>query len=344
MKNIRMGLIGCGRISGKHFDAVSQIPGAQFVTCADIIPQRAEEAAAKYKLASHYTDYRKMLDKEKLDLAVICTPSGLHPEIGIETARKKINVLTEKPMAIDLGSADRLIEVCEEEKVHLFVVKQNRLNPTVQLLKNAISKGRFGKIYIVQSNVYWQRPQSYYDMADWRGTWRLDGGAFLNQASHYVDALYWLIGDVESVMSETATMARNIETEDTGVAILRFRNGALGTINVTMLTYPKNYEGSITVLGEQGTVKVGGMALNKVEKWEFSDYDDDDRLLEEVNYQPLTVYGSGHLPYYLNVIETMHGKCNPHTNGLEGRRSLEIILAFYESAKTGKKVRIRQDV
>jgi len=338
MKVIRMGLIGCGRISGKHFEAVENLEEARFVTCADIIPERAAAAAETYNLDSYYSDYTEMLDKEKLDLAVICTPSSLHPEVGIETARRGINVLTEKPMGVDLQSADRLIQICDQNEVHLFVVKQNRLNPTMQLLKRATEKNRFGKIYLVQSNVFWQRPQSYYDLASWRGTWKYDGGAFLNQASHYVDGLYWLIGDVKSVMAETATMARNIETEDTGTAILRFINGTIGTINVTMLTFPKNYEGSVTILGEKGTVKVGGIALNKVEKWEFEDYDDDDRLLEEVNYQPLTVYGSGHLPYYHNIIEAMNGKNSPHTNGRDGRKSLEIILAFYESARTGKKI------
>ncbi|MBW6516046.1 MAG: Gfo/Idh/MocA family oxidoreductase [Candidatus Cloacimonetes bacterium] len=340
MSILRMGLIGCGRISGKHFEAAEQLENAGFVTCADIIPERAAAAAEKYNLSSYYTDYHEMLAKEKIDLGVICAPSGLHPEIGIAVATKKIHVLTEKPMAINLKSADELIETCEANKVHLYVVKQNRLNPTMLLLKNAILKNRFGKIYLVQSNVFWQRPQTYYDMADWRGTWQYDGGAFLNQASHYVDALYWLIGPVNSVMAESATMARKIEAEDTGVALLKFSNGVIGSINVTMLTYPKNYEGSITVIGEKGTVKVGGIALNKIDKWEFEDYDDDDRLLEEANYQPLTVYGSGHLPYYLNVIESLKGKTNPYTNGRDGRSSLEIILAFYESVKSGKKINL----
>ncbi len=338
MKMIRMGLIGCGRISGKHFEAATHLDDAKFVTCADIITERAKEAADNYSLASFYQDYKQMISKEKLDLAVICTPSGLHPEIGIEVAQKKINVLTEKPMAIDLASADNLITACDEQGVHLYVVKQNRLNPTMQLLKKAIDKGRFGKIYLAQSNVFWQRPQSYYDMASWRGTWQLDGGAFLNQASHYIDALYWLLGPVESVMAETATMARKIEAEDTGAAVIRFRNGAVGTINVTMLTFPKNYEGSITILGEKGTVKIGGIALNKVEAWDFEDYDDDDKFLEEVSYQPQTVYGSGHFPYYRNVIDALKGETTPNTNGRDGRKSLEIILAAYQSARTGTKI------
>jgi UDP-N-acetyl-2-amino-2-deoxyglucuronate dehydrogenase len=241
-------------------------------------------------------------------------------------------------MGTTLADSDKLIKACDDNDVQLFVVKQNRLNTTIQLLKRAIEKGRFGQIYVVQSNVFWQRPQSYYDLAKWRGTWEFDGGAFMNQASHYVDAVQWLIGPVQSVMAETATMARRIETEDTGSAILKFRNGAIGTINVTMLTYPKNLEGSITVLGEKGSVKIGGIAINKIEKWEFEEYDDDDSLIERSNYQPPNVYGLGHLPYYKNVVDVLLGKCAPNTDGRSGRKSVEIIEAIYRSAKTGKKV------
>lgn len=338
MKKLRFGLIGCGRISKNHFESMKTFEDAEFVTCCDIIEERAREMATEYGVATYYTDYHEMLEKEQLDAVSICTPSGLHPEIGIEVAKHKIHVLTEKPMAINISSADGLIKACDHHKVHLFVVKQNRLNTTMQLLHQAIEKKRFGNIYMVQSNVFWQRPQSYYDQAKWRGTWEFDGGAFMNQASHYVDALYWLIGNVDSVMAETATMARRTEAEDTGSAILKFRNGAIGTINVTMLTYPKNFEGSVTILGEKGTVKVGGIALNKFEKWEFEEYDDDDRIVNESNYQPPSVYGFGHIPYYHNVIDVLLGRAEPHTDGRDGRKSVEIIQAIYLSAKTGKKV------
>lgn len=335
---VKFGLIGCGRISDNHFRAIQSIEDAQIVCCCDIIEQRASDKATEYEIKSFYTDYREMLEKEKIDAVMICTPSGTHPSIGISAAEKRLHVVTEKPMATDLESADRLIKACDDNGVSLFVVKQNRLNTTMQLLKRAIDKERFGKIYLVQSNVFWQRPQSYYDQAKWRGTWEFDGGAFMNQASHYVDSLYWLIGPVNHVMAETATMARNIETEDTGSAIMKFRNGAIGTINVTLLTYPKNYEGSITVIGEKGTVKLGGIAINKIEKWEFDEYDDDDRIVEDSNYQPPNVYGFGHLPYYINVVNTILGKTKPDTDGRDGRKSLEIIKAIYLSAKTGKKI------
>ncbi|MBN2788818.1 MAG: Gfo/Idh/MocA family oxidoreductase [Candidatus Delongbacteria bacterium] len=338
MKKIKFALVGCGRISKNHFKAIEEINEAEIVACCDKIEERAVSSAKEYNIERHYTNYNDMLEEGGFDAVMICTPSGLHPEMGIQAANKGIHVVTEKPMAISLETADELVQACDKNNVHLFVVKQNRLNTTMQLLKKAIDKGRFGRIFLVQSNVMWQRPQSYYDLAKWRGTWEFDGGAFMNQASHYVDSLYWMIGEVESVMAETATLERKIEAEDTGSAILKFRNGAIGTINVTMLTYPKNFEGSITILGEKGTVKVGGIAINKIEKWEFAVYDDDDRLIEESNYEPKNVYGFGHLPYYINVVDTLLGKTEPETDGRCGRKSLEIIKAIYESARLGKKI------
>jgi len=302
------------------------------------VEEKMQAVAENYGIKNLYNNYQDMLENEKLDLVSICTPSGLHPQMGIDVAKHKINVLTEKPMATNIESADALIRACDQNKVKLFVVKQNRLNATMQLLKRAIDKGRFGRIYLAESNVFWQRPQSYYDAEKWRGTWEFDGGAFMNQASHYVDALYWLLGNVDSVMAYTATMARRIEAEDTGCAILHFRNGIIATINVTMLTYPKNFEGSITIIGEKGTVKIGGVAVNKIEKWEFEDYDDDDRIAQDANYQPPNVYGFGHNPYYRNVIDVLLGKDVPSTDGRDGRKSVEIIQAIYRSAKTGKRV------
>ncbi len=343
MKDIRFALIGCGRISKNHFESIRKIDHGEIIACADIIEERAKESAERYEIKSYYKDYIEMLDKEKPDAAIICTPSGMHPEMGIEAANRGIHVITEKPMAIQLDDADNLVKACDRNHVLLFVVKQNRLNTTMQLLKSAIDKGRFGRIFMVQSNIFWQRPQEYYDLAKWRGTWEFDGGAFMNQASHYVDALHWLIGEVDHVLAETATLARRIETEDTGSAILKFRSGVIGTINVTMLTYPKNFEGSVIVLGEKGTVKIGGIAVNKIEKWEFDSYDDDDRIVSESNYQPPNIYGFGHIPYYKNVIDTLLGNTAPHTDGREGRKSLEIIHAIYRSAKTGQKVALPLD-
>ena len=251
-----------------------------------------------------------------------------------------MHVICEKPMATRLEEADALVRACDEAGVHLMVVKQNRLNPAIQLLKRSVDLGRFGRIFLANTTVRWNRPQAYYDMAPWRGTWEFDGGAFMNQASHYVDMIQWLVGPVESVAARTATLARRIESEDTGVAILRFRNGALGTIEVTMLTYPRNMEGSITIIGEAGTVKVGGTALNRIEHWQFAEYHDIDReaeLLKDAP-NPLSVYGSGHRPYYENVVKVLRGEAAPGTDGREGRKSLELILGIYESARAEREI------
>ncbi|MDP8220132.1 MAG: Gfo/Idh/MocA family oxidoreductase [Candidatus Stygibacter frigidus] len=338
METKKLGLVGCGRISGKHFSAIAQIEGADIVCCCDIIEQRAQDAALEYGVKSVYTNYDTMLENEQLDAMLICTPSGMHPEMGIKAAEKGIHVITEKPMGISLAAADELVKACDANQVQLFVVKQNRLNPAIQLLRKAIKKGRFGKIFSLNATVRWSRPQNYYDQAKWRGTWEFDGGAFMNQASHYMDLIQWLGGPVDSVMAMTATLDHNIETEDMGTGIIRFRNGTLGTVEVTMNIYPRNLEGSITVMGKNGTVKIGGIAVNKVEHWEFKDYDDDDKLIQQCDTNPTSVYGFGHQGYLKNVIDVLHGIGEPETDGREGRKSLEIILAMYESAKNGKRV------
>jgi len=188
--------------------------------------------------------------------------------------------------------------------------------------------------------VRWSRPQAYYDAEPWRGTWEFDGGAFMNQASHYVDLMQWLMGPAESVMAKTATQARRIEAEDSGVAVVKFRSGALGVMEVSVLAYPKNLEGSITLLGETGSVKIGGTAVNKVEHWEFADYDDDDKLVDAAATAPPSVYGFGHTPYYENVVAVLQGRARADTDGRAGRKSLELILGIYESAKTGREVPI----
>ena len=233
-----------------------------------------------------------------------------------------------------------MVRACDQAGVRLFVVKQNRSNRTLRLLKQAVETGRFGRIYMIGVNVFWTRPQSYYDSAAWRGTWEFDGGAFMNQASHYVDLLDWIGGPVESVMAYTGTLARNIEVEDTGVAALKWRNGAMGTISVTMLTYPKNLEGSITVLGEKGSVRIGGVAVNEIKHWEFDSADAMDAQVGEASYQTTSVYGFGHPLYYDNVINTLRGEAEPQTDGREGLKSLELLVALYLSARDGKRVNL----
>lgn len=338
MARIRAALVGCGRISGNHLEALQELADkVELVGVCDEIRERAEVAAGDTG-AAVYEDYATMLDETRPDFVSICTPSSLHPAMGIVAAERGIHVVSEKPLGTALKAVDDLISACDRNRVRLFCVKQNRLNATMQLLKRAVEKGRFGRIYFAQVNVFWQRPQDYYDMAKWRGTWEFDGGAFMNQASHYVDALYWLAGEVESVMATTATLARSIEAEDTGSALLRFRSGAVGSVNVTMLAYPKNLEGSVTILGEKGSVKVGGIAINRFDHWEFADWDDDDKLVETSNYAPPNVYGFGHLAYYHHLLRVLEGEEEPETDGRAGRKSLEIILAIYRSAREGIRV------
>jgi UDP-N-acetyl-2-amino-2-deoxyglucuronate dehydrogenase len=333
----RIAFSGCGRISKNHFDAIAKIDGLKLAAVCDADPTRAAAAGAERKVP-HFTSYERMLAETETELVTIATPSGLHPAQGILAAQAGRHVVMEKPMAISLTGADQLVQACDKAGVHLFVVKQNRLNPPVQLLKRAVDRGRFGRIYLASCTVHWARPQEYYDQAPWRGTWEFDGGAFMNQASHYVDLIQWLMGPVESVMAKTATLARRIETEDSGVAILKFRSGALGTIEVTMLAYPRNLEGSITLLGEKGSAKIGGTAVNKIEHWEFAEYDDDDKLVELADTSPPNVYGLGHEGYYRNVLSVLRGEAKPDTDGRAGRKSLELILGIYESAKTGREV------
>ncbi|MFL5584918.1 MAG: Gfo/Idh/MocA family protein [Gemmatimonadaceae bacterium] len=333
----RIALVGCGRISKNHFEAIEKVDGLELCAVCDADAARAEQAGTQWGVP-WFTSYEKMLKDAKADVVTIATPSGLHAEQGVAAAHAGKHVVMEKPMAISLTGADALVHACDKAGVNLFVVKQNRLNPPVQLLKRAVDRNRFGRVYMASCKVHWARPQEYYDQAPWRGTWEFDGGAFMNQASHYVDLIQWLMGPVESVMAKTATLARRIETEDSGVAILKFRSGALGSIEVTMLAYPRNLEGSITILGEKGSAKIGGTAVNKIELWQFAEYDDDDKLVETVDTTPPNVYGLGHQGYYRNVLAVLRGEAKADIDGRAGRKSLELILGIYESAKTGREV------
>jgi UDP-N-acetyl-2-amino-2-deoxyglucuronate dehydrogenase len=333
----KLGLVGCGRIAPRHVDAIARTEGLELTAVCDIDPENAQEVGAAAGVLTFDT-IAAMIAGAEIDGVVLCTPSGMHGRQGVEAAAAGKHVISEKPMATQLRDADELIRACDDARVHLFVVKQNRLNPPIRLLKQAIDKGRFGRIFLANATVRWSRPQAYYDSARWRGTWEFDGGCFMNQASHYVDMLQWLVGPVDRVMAKTATLARNIETEDTGAAVLRFRNGAIGVIEVTVLTYPRNLEGSITIIGETGSVKIGGVAVNQVETWQFAEYDDDDREVEQVDYAPRDVYGTGHIGYYANIAAVLRGEAEPDTDGRDGRKSLELIQAIYTSAREGREV------
>jgi UDP-N-acetyl-2-amino-2-deoxyglucuronate dehydrogenase len=337
-RKIRIAIVGCGRISKSHFGSIERHRDEfELVAICDIDPTTLSEHSLKFKVPA-YCDMEEMLEEEQLDVVVLCTPSGTHPDQAVLAAKHRVHVITEKPMATRWNDGVRMVKVCDEAGVRLFVVKQNRRNSTLQLLKRAVSEKRFGKIHMVHLNVFWTRPQSYYDQGSgWRGTWEFDGGAFMNQASHYVDLLDWLIGPVEKVQAMMST-ARDIEVEDTGVLNVKWRNGALGSMCVTMLTYPENLEGSITILGERGTVRVGGVAVNDIQLWRFDEPMDYDNDIQNANYETTSVYGFGHPLYYKNVVDVLRGTAEAETDGREGLKSLELLIAAYISARDGKTV------
>lgn len=337
-RKLRIAVVGCGRIARSHFGAIARhAKDMELAAVCDNNPEVLRAVREQHDVPG-YLRIEEMLKQEHLDLVALCTPSGYHPQQAIMAARHGVNIMTEKPMATRWGDGLDMVRACDEAGVRLFVVKQNRSNTTLQLLKRAIDEKRFGRIYMVNINVFWSRPQEYYESAKWRGTWELDGGAFMNQASHYVDLLDWLIGPIASVQAMTGTLGRDIQVEDSGVLNVRWRSGALGSMSVTMLTYPKNLEGSITVLGETGTARVGGVAVNEVTHWDFADSRDYDDSVSQASYETTSVYGFGHPLYYKNVIDVMQGRAEPDTDGREGLRSLEVLIAAYLSARDGQTV------
>lgn len=331
----KIAIIGCGRIAKKHLEVVHTNKNLDLISVCDINEEKAKKTAKSMNV-KYYTNYIKMLQNEKIDIVSILTPSGLHAKHTIDAANYKKHVIVEKPMALTLDDADKMIEACDINGVKLFVVKQNRYNKPVQKLRAAIVNNRFGKIVLATVRVRWCRTQKYYDMDDWRGTWKYDGGVLANQASHHIDLLEWMVGEVESVFAKSNTSLVEIETEDTAVATLKFRNGALGIIEATTAARPKDLEGSLSILGEKGSVEIGGFAVNSVKHWQFSDSTKED--IESFNQNPPDIYGFGHKKYYENVIASLQNNTKALVDGLEGRKSLELITAIYESIETGKEV------
>ena len=342
-RKIRIGFVGCGRISGKHFDALEEhLDNIEVVAVCDIVIDKAQKASERMN-AKSYTNLDEMLKNEELDIVTIATPNGLHAEHVMKVADAGVHVITEKPMAINFSDGIKMLEHCKKKSVQLFVIHQNRFNDPVQEVWKALKTGRFGKLYMITSNVFWTRPQSYYDKdGDWHGTKDMDGGAFLTQASHYIDLMQWIARGEDgnsipkNVYANLKTLARNIDTEDSGVATFEWDNGTIGAINVTMLTYPKNMEGSITILGEKGTVKIGGVAMNAIEHWEFSDEQPTDEAIKNANYETTSVYGFGHVRYYENVINVFRETETPLIDGDEGLRSLKLLSAIHESSTKGQ--------
>jgi len=341
-RKIRIGVVGCGKIASNHFNSLSQLPDQfELVGICDNHADTLEKTSTALGVEG-YGDLDAMLAaKPELDLLTLCSPSGLHAKQTIHIAGKNKHVVTEKPMATRWSDGIDMVNACDKAKVNLFVVKQNRYQPALQWLKQALNMNRFGRVYLVNLNVFWTRPQRYYDQAKWRGTWEFDGGAFMNQASHYVDLLDWLIGPVQSVQAMMSTLAINMEAEDTGVLNIRWRSGALGSMNVTMLTYPKNLEASLTVLGEKGSVKIGGLSANRIDHWEFAEAHEMDEQAQQLNQatsqQPPYL---GHKTYYENVAKTLRGEAEADIDGRAGLRSLEILVAAYLSARDNNTINL----
>ena len=307
----------------------------------DINQEKAQFFGEQYDI-DWYTDMPEMMEKSNPDVVSVLTPSGLHCEHVLKLVPFGKHIIVEKPMALTLDDADSMISACDSNGCRLFVVKQNRFNLPVVKLREAVEKKRFGKLVMGTVRVRWCRPQAYYDQDSWRGTWAFDGGVLTNQASHHVDLLEWMMGDIESVYAKSITALADIEAEDTAIAVLKFRNGALGCIEATTATRPKDLEGSISILGEKGSVEIGGFAVNEMKTWKFSETEPDDTdIMERYSVNPPNVYGFGHQAYYEHVIDCLNNGHKQLVDGLEGRRSIELINAIYESVETGHEVQLR---
>ena len=337
---IRTAIIGCGRVSRTaHYNTLLENDDFEFVAVCDTNSDRAKKWA-KTNGVKAYNDLDQMLDSESLDFISINTPNGLHPALGIKVAEHGINVMCEKPLGMRLKEVDNLIATCKKHEVRLFTVLQNRFNATNQLLKRAIDKGRFGRIHKCTVTVRWSRELKYYtEDQGWRGNPELAGGVFTNQSVHYIDTMQWLVGaEPVSVYATMETEMYPIDVETHGSGIIRFANGAIGTLDLSVLTYPDDKEGSIVIMGEKGSVKVGGKSMNKILEWDFEDSDPkDDALAQNSDYEPPTVYGFGHKEVYRRIgIILRHGKNIEMADGAEGRKSVKMLSALYESAKKNR--------
>jgi predicted dehydrogenase len=340
---IKIALLGCGRIAKRHSDLLGggHINGAELVGVCDVIRDRADALSERFGVRAFY-DLAQLLEQREVDVVSVLTPSGLHSAHAIAIAKAGKHVVVEKPMALRLQDADDMIRACDQAGVKLFVVKQNRFNVPVVKAREALDAGRFGRLILGTVRVRWCRDQAYYDQDSWRGTWAYDGGVLSNQASHHVDMLEWFFGEVISVHARAVTALAKIETEDTAVATLKFRNGALGIIEATTAARPTDLEGSLSILGERGTVEIAGFAVNQIRHWRFADELPSDReVVEKFSVNPPNVYGFGHQAYYQHVVDCVVHQRAALVDGLEGRKSLELISALYESIETGEEVSLR---
>jgi predicted dehydrogenase len=332
-KTVHFGIIGCGRIAPRHGQSLAQLETARLISVADIISHRAENFAKEFG-AEACTDYRYLLDDKRIDVINICTPSGMHAHMAIEAMHAGKDVVCEKPMALTLEDADAMIATAHSTGRKLCIVLQNRYNPPMQDLRRAVDAGKLGRLLLGNATVRWYRPQEYYEDG-WHGTLAMDGGALMNQSIHHIDALQWFMGDVESVFAFSGTLAHKMEAEDTGVAVIRFKNGALGSVEGSTITYPQNLEGSVALFGEKGSIKIGGTALNRKVIWKVEgELEHEREMLAQEQLDPPSVYGSSHTHVLKDMLRALEEDRDSQTNGYEGRRSLALVLAIYQSART----------
>jgi predicted dehydrogenase len=340
---LRYGLIGCGRISANHLEAAWN-NGLEIAALCDIDPKASANRVASSPFVSGlpeprcYTDHRRMLQEEKLDLIAICTPSGTHASLALDCIDAGVNLIIEKPIALSLADADAIIQRSNEQNVKVCACHQNRFNRSIQAIRGALEAGRFGKLLYGTAHIRWNRGPSYYEQAPWRGTWEHDGGALMNQGIHNIDLLRWMMGDeVTEVFAYTDRLAHDyLETEDLGLALVRFANGSYGVIEGTTDVYPANLEETLYIFGSKGTIKAGGASVNTLEHWAFADgRDDPEQVMAEANEQPHNIYGFGHMPLYADVIQAIQDDRQPSVDALAGRRALELVLAIYQSARDG---------
>ena len=344
---MKYALIGCGRIAVNHLKAAVNNK-LEIVAVCDILPEKMEELLEKQGLASDtsilkYVDYKQMLaEHPEIELVSIATESGIHAEIALHCIENKVNVIIEKPMAMSIEDADKIIEAAEKNNVKVSACHQNRFNVAIQKMRSAVEAGRFGKLSHGSIHVRWNRNQGYYDQASWRGTWAQDGGALMNQCIHGIDLLRWMMGDeIVSVYGKTKQQFHHyLEAEDLGMAVVTFKNGAIGTIEGTTNVYPKNLEETLYLFGENGTVKIGGTSTNNIDVWDFADETDADTQNKGLKEETSNVYGNGHTSLFADVIDAIENDRQPYVDAVAGRNALELVLAIYKSAAENKAVEL----
>lgn len=343
MKKLNFALIGCGRISKNHIEALKNNQDlATLVAVCDLKIEKAQDAKELYQQDIRvYTDYEEMLNKETLDAVAIATESGNHCTITVKSLQAGCHVIVEKPMALSTQDAQSMIDAAQTSNKKLCVCHQNRFNPPIQHLRTALEKERFGKLVNVTARILWNRNEAYYAQAEWRGTYQHDGGTLMNQCIHNIDLLQWMAGgEIDTVYAQTDTFLRPIEAEDFGAIIVRFKNGVIGIIEGSACVFPKNLEETLSVFGEKGTVVIGGLAVNKLETWQFADERENEAdILKAHDNDVENVYGQGHTPLYRDMIDAINNNTKPLVTGEEGKKALSIILAAYKSQKTGLPVK-----